>query len=73
MQIRRMTRLTNAYSKRWDNLRAMLALYFAHYNFVRPHGSLSGCTPAIFAGITSGRWTLDDLLSEPATQTGALD
>lgn len=33
MQIRRLTRLTNAFSKKWDNLKAALALFFAHYNF----------------------------------------
>ncbi|MGI8962728.1 MAG: IS1 family transposase [Bryobacteraceae bacterium] len=37
MQIRRLTRLTNAFSKKWENLRAALALHFAWYNFVRVH------------------------------------
>ena len=37
MQIRRFTRLTNAFSKKWENHYAALALYFAYYNFVRIH------------------------------------
>lgn len=66
MQLRRLTRLTNAFSKKWENLRAALALYFAHYNFCRAHGSLSGCTPAMAAGVTDTRWSLADLLAEAA-------
>lgn len=38
--VRRLTRLTNAFSKKWENLRAMLALYFAYYNFCRIHSSI---------------------------------
>jgi hypothetical protein len=37
---KRLTRLTYAFSKKWDNLKAALALHFAHYNFCRVHGSL---------------------------------
>ncbi len=44
MQIRRFTRLTNAFSKKWENHYAALALYFAYYNFVRIH-SLSALLP----------------------------
>jgi hypothetical protein len=39
MCIRRLTRLTNAFSKKWENLKAALALYFAYYNFCRIHGT----------------------------------
>ncbi|SRR5258708_2463839 len=60
--IRRLTRLTNAYSKKWDNLRAMLALYFAHYNFCRIHSSIR-CTPAMESGLTGHIWTLRELLA----------
>jgi len=45
MMMRRLTRLTNAFSKKWDNLRAALALHFAYYNFCRIHKTLR-CTPA---------------------------
>jgi hypothetical protein len=61
MQIRRFTRLTNAFSKKLDNMKAAVALHFAHYNFVRVHGSLR-MTPAMAAGITDHIWTIPDLL-----------
>ena len=50
MQLRRFTRLTNAFSKKLENMRAALALHFAHYNFCRIHQSLR-ITPAMAAGI----------------------
>jgi hypothetical protein len=51
MAIRRLTRLTNAFSKRLENLKAAVALHFAHYNFVRVHSTLR-VTPAMAAGLT---------------------
>jgi len=60
MQIRRFTRLTNAFSKKWENHYAALALYFAYYNFVRIHQTLR-VTPAMEAGLTDHVWTLKDL------------
>lgn len=60
--IRRLTRLTNAFSKKWENLKAMLALYFAHYNFCRIHSSIR-CTPAMESGLTKSVWSLRDLLA----------
>jgi hypothetical protein len=60
MSMRRMTRLTNGFSKKWDNLRAALALNFAYYNFCRIHKTLR-CTPAMEAGITKRVWELADL------------
>ena len=60
--IRRLTRLINAFSKKWENLRAMLALYFAYYNFCRIHSSIR-CTPAMESGLTEHVWTLRDLLA----------
>lgn len=62
MQIRRLTRLTNGFSKKWENLWAMLALYFAWYNFCRVHRSLR-VTPAMQAGITERVWDVQDLLA----------
>jgi transposase-like protein/IS1 family transposase len=59
--IRRLTRLTNAFSKKWDNLHAALSLYFAYYNFCRIHSSIR-CTPAMESGITGHVWTLRELL-----------
>jgi IS1 family transposase len=61
MQMRRFTRLTNAFSKKLENLKAACALHFAHYNFCRVHSSLR-VTPAMEAGISDHVWTLGELL-----------
>jgi IS1 family transposase len=61
MQMRRLTRLTNAFSKKWDKLHAMLALYFGWYNFCRVHQTLR-VTPAMEAGITDHIWEIRELL-----------
>lgn len=61
MAIRRFTRLTNAFSKKLANLKAALALHFAHYNFVRIHRTLR-VTPAMQAGVTGRLWELSDLI-----------
>lgn len=61
MHIRRLTRKTNAFSKKLDNFIAAIALHFAYYNFVRSHMSLR-MTPAMAAGITSTFWSIDDLI-----------
>lgn len=62
MAMRRLTRLTNAFSKKWENLRAAYALHFAYYNFCRIHSSIR-CTPAMAAGVVKGVWELIDLLT----------
>ena len=59
--MRRFTRLTIGFSKKWENLKAALALYFAYYNFIRVHSSIR-CTPAMEAGLTQTVWTMRDLL-----------
>lgn len=59
---KRLTRLTYAFSKKWENLNAALALHFAYYNFCRIHSSLR-ITPAMEAGLTNRVWTLEDLIS----------
>jgi hypothetical protein len=61
MQIRRLTRLTNAFSKKWENLWAALCLHFAYYNFCRIHRSLS-VTPAMESGIANHIWTIRELI-----------
>ncbi len=61
MQMRRFTRLTNAFSKKLDNLKSAVALHFAHYNFVRVHQSLRA-TPAMAAGVTDHLWTIRELI-----------
>ena len=61
MQIRRLTRLTNAFSKKWENLKAAVALHFAFYNFCRVHSSLR-VTPAMEAGIADRVWATSEVL-----------
>jgi IS1 family transposase len=62
MGMRRFTRLTNAFSKKLENHCAAVALYVAHYNFVRRHTTLR-TTPAMAAGIEPRMWGLDELLA----------
>jgi IS1 family transposase len=62
MQMRRFTRLTNAFSKKLAHLKAACALHFAHYNFCRVHSSLR-MTPAMAAGISSHIWDLGELIA----------
>jgi hypothetical protein len=61
MGMRRRTRLTNAFSKKWDNLEAAYSLWFAYYNFCRRHQALR-ISPAMEAGIADRIWSLNDLL-----------
>jgi IS1 family transposase len=61
MQLRRFTRLTNAFSKKLENLKAACAVHFAWYNFCRIHSSLR-VTPAMAAGISNEVWPLSALL-----------
>lgn len=65
MQCRRLTRLTNGFSKKVENLRAALDLHFTHYNFVRTHKTLR-CTPAMEAGVASTALTVRDLVEMAA-------
>lgn len=60
MCIRRMTRLTHGFSKKLRNHKAAVALHFAHYNFVRCHGTLRG-SPAMAAGVSTTLWDMEDL------------
>jgi len=60
---RRFTRLTNAFSKKVENLRAAVALHFGHYNFCRVHMTLR-VTPAMEAGITDHVWSVEELITE---------
>jgi IS1 family transposase len=63
MQMRRFTRLTNAYSKKLENMKAAVALHFCHYNFVRIHSTIR-TTPAMEAGVTKNLWTVRDLIEK---------
>ncbi len=61
MQLRRFTRLTNAFSKKLSHLKASVALHFAYYNFCRVHSSLR-VTPAMEAGLADHVWSVAELL-----------
>src|SRR5579863_1928152 len=62
MNMRRFTRLTNAFSKKVDNLKYSVAIHFMHYNFCRVHQTLR-VTPAMEAGIADHVWTLGDVVA----------
>lgn len=59
---KRMGRLTYAFSKRWANHRAALAIFFTHYNWCRKHRSLKTNTPAMAHGLADKVWTVKELL-----------
>jgi IS1 family transposase len=61
MHCRRLTRLTNAFSKKLENFKAAVALNFAYYNFVKIHGAIR-CTPAMAAGVSPNIWKVSDLV-----------
>jgi IS1 family transposase len=61
MHCRRLTRLTNAFSKKFENFEAAVALNFAYYNFVKTHGALK-MTPAMAAGVEKSHWTVAELV-----------
>jgi len=66
MNMRRFTRLTNAFSKKIENHMYAIALYFMHYNFVRTHKTLANPyprTPAMAAGLTNKIWSFEDILN----------
>jgi hypothetical protein len=65
MSMRRFTRVTNAFSKKIENLRAAVSLHFAYYNFARVHRSLR-VTPAIEARVSDRLWSLDELVERPS-------
>jgi len=65
MSMRRFTRLTNAFSKKIENLEHAVALHFMYYNFARPHKTLANPyprTPAMAAGISDHIWTVDEIV-----------
>jgi hypothetical protein len=62
MSMRRFTRLTNAHSKKLDNHRYAVAMFYAYYNFCRIHQTLR-VTPAMEADIANRVWTVQDLVT----------
>lgn len=65
LHMRRLTRLTLAFSKKRENFEAAVGLHFAFYNFVKRHNTLR-CTPAMAAGIAGSAWSVGDLLEATA-------
>lgn len=62
MSMRRLTRLTNAFSKKVENLKHAVALNFMYYNFCRIHKTLR-VTPAMEAGVTDHVWEIEELVN----------
>jgi IS1 family transposase len=65
LHMRRLTRLTYAFSKKRENFEAAVGLHFAYYNFVKRHNTLR-CTPAMAAGIERDFWNVSDLIEAVA-------
>jgi hypothetical protein len=59
---RRFTRKTLGYSKKLENLRHAVAIFTAHFNFIRKH-SAHGVTPAQSAKLTDHQWTIEEMLT----------
>jgi len=69
MSMRRFTRLTNAFSKKVENLMHSVSLHFMYYNFVRVHQTLR-CSPAMEAGVTNHLWNIGDIVDLLKEQKG---
>jgi len=67
MNMRRFTRLTNAFSKKLENHIAMIALFHMHYNFARVHQTLR-VTPAMEAGLSSHVWSIQEIIALTASE-----
>ncbi|MGO9316221.1 MAG: hypothetical protein ACLPXT_15870 [Terracidiphilus sp.] len=65
LHMRRLTRLTLAFSKKRENFEAAVGLHFAYYNFVKRHNTLR-CTPAMAAGVAKTFWSVGDLVEATA-------
>jgi len=72
MSMRRFTRLTNAFSKKAENLAHAVALHFMYYNFGRIHQSLR-VTPAMEAAISDHVWSLEEIAALTEQREGAGD
>ena len=65
LHMRRLTRLTLAFSKKRENFEAAVGLHFAYYNFVKRHNTIR-CTPAMAAGVTNTFWSVENLVEAAA-------
>ncbi len=68
MHCRRLTRLTNAFSKKLENFKSAIALHFAYYNLVKIHKTIR-MTPAMALGVTGKLWTIKDLVDKALEQS----
>lgn len=59
--MRQFTRLTNAFTRKLENMKAAVVLHFAHYNLVRVHKTLR-VTPAMVANVSDRVWSLEELV-----------
>jgi hypothetical protein len=65
MSMRRFTRLTNAFSRKVENLTAAVSLHFMYHNFARPRNSLANPyprTPAMAAGVANHVWSVEEIV-----------
>ncbi len=65
LHVKRLARLTHAFSKKRENFEAAVGLHFAYYNFVRRHNTLR-CTPAMAAGVEQSFLSVGELLEAAA-------
>jgi hypothetical protein len=65
LHMKRLARLTHAFSKKRENFEAAVGLHFAYYNFVRRHSTVR-CTPAMAAGVEQSFWSIGELLEAAA-------
>ena len=65
MAIRRLTRLTDAHSKKWENHQAMISLWLCWYNWVRVHSTLK-TRPAVAQGMAAKPWSIEEHLAAAA-------
>jgi len=59
--VKRLARLTLAFSKKLENFEAAVSLHFLYYNFVKTHKTLK-CTPAMESGVERSFWTVADIV-----------
>jgi IS1 family transposase len=68
MHCRRLTRLTNAFSKKLENFKSAVALHFAYYNLVKIHKTIR-MTPAMALGVSDKLWSVEDLVNKALEQS----
>jgi hypothetical protein len=61
LHCRRLSRLTNGFSKKFENFKAAVALHYGYYNFVKTYAAIR-CTSAMEAGVVNSPWTIANLV-----------